>query len=48
MAMGRSARSRPFARHIHIRGAHGAFYFPVTTCILISVVLSLLWWLLNR
>ena len=33
---------------IHIRGAHGAFYFPVTTCILVSVVLSLLWWLINR
>ena len=33
---------------IRIRGAHGAFYFPVTTCILVSVVLSLLWWLINR
>jgi hypothetical protein len=33
---------------IHIRTAHGAFYFPLTTCILISVALSLLWWLINR
>jgi hypothetical protein len=33
---------------IHIRGTHGAFYFPITSCILISVVLSLLWWLINR
>jgi hypothetical protein len=33
---------------IHIRGAHSAFYFPITTCILVSVVLSLLWWLINR
>jgi Protein of unknown function (DUF2905) len=33
---------------IFIRGQHGAFYFPITTCILISVVLSLLWWLLHR
>ena len=30
---------------IFIRGQHGAFYFPITTCILVSVVLSLLWWL---
>jgi Protein of unknown function (DUF2905) len=33
---------------IHIRGAHGAFYFPITTCILVSIVLSLLWWLIHR
>lgn len=33
---------------IHIRGTHGAFYFPIATCILISVVLSLLWRLINR
>jgi Protein of unknown function (DUF2905) len=33
---------------IFVRGQHGAFYFPITTCILVSVVLSLLWWLLNR
>jgi hypothetical protein len=33
---------------IHIRGAHGSFYFPITTCILISVVLSLVLWLIKR
>jgi Protein of unknown function (DUF2905) len=33
---------------IFVRGEHGAFYFPITTCILVSVALSLLWWLLNR
>ena len=33
---------------INIRGANGAFYFPITTCILISVALSLLWWLFHR
>lgn len=27
---------------IRIEGEHGRFYFPVTTCLLLSVVLSLL------
>jgi hypothetical protein len=31
-----------------IRGEHGAFYFPITTCIVVSVVLSLLLWLISR
>jgi hypothetical protein len=33
---------------IVIRGRHGAFYFPVVTCILLSVILSLVAWLFNR
>jgi Protein of unknown function (DUF2905) len=33
---------------IFVRGEHGAFYFPITTCILVSVALSLLWRLINR
>jgi len=33
---------------IVIRGKNGAFYFPVVTCLLISVVLSLLMWLFGR
>lgn len=33
---------------IVIRGKNTSFYFPVVTCLLISVVLSLLMWLLNR
>jgi hypothetical protein len=33
---------------ILIRGKNGAFYFPVVTCLLISVVLTLVMWLLNR
>lgn len=24
------------------------FYFPLTTCLLVSVLLTLLWWLLSR
>ena len=32
---------------IYVRGEHGSFYFPVTTCILVSVVLSLVIWLMN-
>lgn len=33
---------------IVIRGKNTSFYFPVVTCLLISAVLSLLMWLLNR
>ena len=33
---------------IYIKGEHGSFYFPITTCILISVVLSLVIWLINQ
>jgi hypothetical protein len=30
------------------RGKNTVFYFPLTTCIVISVVLSLLFWLFGR
>jgi hypothetical protein len=30
------------------RGKNSIFYFPLTTCILISVVLSLIFWFLGR
>lgn len=30
---------------IRIEGKHGSFYFPVVTCILVSVILSLISWL---
>ena len=33
---------------IRIHGRNSSFYFPLTTCILISVVLSLVMWLLRR
>ncbi len=33
---------------IVIRGARGSFYFPIVTCILLSIVLSLLMWLFGR
>lgn len=33
---------------IVIRGKHSVFYFPVVTCLLISAVLSLVLWLMNR
>ena len=33
---------------IMIRGKHGAFYFPIVTCILISAILSLVMWLFSR
>ena len=32
---------------IAIEGKRGSFYFPVVTCILLSVVLTLLLWLLS-
>jgi hypothetical protein len=30
------------------RGKNSTFYFPLVTCIIISVVLSLVMWLINR
>ncbi|HEY8253723.1 MAG TPA: DUF2905 domain-containing protein [Rhizomicrobium sp.] len=33
---------------IVIRGEHGGFYFPLLTCLLISLVLSVLFWLIGR
>jgi hypothetical protein len=33
---------------IRLHGAHGAFYFPVVTCILISAALSFVLWLIDR
>jgi len=33
---------------IVIRGEHGGFYFPVVTCLLVSLVLSALFWLVGR
>lgn len=33
---------------ISIRGRHGTFYFPVVTCLLLSVLFSILMWLFQR
>jgi hypothetical protein len=33
---------------IVIRGRHSVFYFPLMTCLLLSLVLSLVMWVLNR
>jgi hypothetical protein len=33
---------------IYIQGRHSSFLFPLTTCILISVILSLVMYLLRR
>jgi len=33
---------------IRIEGRRGGFYFPIVTCLLISVVLSLISWLFSR
>ena len=30
------------------KGEHTTFYFPVVTCLLLSVALSLLFWLVSR
>jgi hypothetical protein len=41
----------PFGRlpgDIRIQGKNSSFYFPLTTCILISVLASLVMWLLRR
>jgi hypothetical protein len=33
---------------IVIRGKHSVFYFPLATCVLLSVMLSLILWLFSR
>jgi hypothetical protein len=33
---------------ILIQRGHSSFYFPVVTCIIVSVVLSLLFWLFRK
>lgn len=33
---------------IRIEGRRGGFYFPIVTCLLISVVLSLISWFFSR
>jgi len=33
---------------IRIEGKNGGFYFPVVTCLLLSVVLSLVMWLFGK
>jgi hypothetical protein len=33
---------------IRIQGKNSAFYFPITTCLLLSGLLSLVMWLLRR
>jgi hypothetical protein len=33
---------------IRIEGRRGGFYFPIVTCLILSVVLSLIGWLFNR
>jgi hypothetical protein len=30
---------------IAVQGEHGGFYFPIVTCIVISLVLSLIFWI---
>ena len=32
---------------IAVQGKHGSFYFPVVTCILLSVILTLILWLVQ-
>jgi hypothetical protein len=33
---------------VRIQTDHGGFYFPIVTCIVVSIVLSLVLWLLRR
>ena len=33
---------------IYIHGKNSTFYFPLTTCILVSVLLSLVMWIFRR
>jgi len=33
---------------IYVRGKHASFYFPIVTCLLLSVVFSFVIWLFRR
>ena len=33
---------------IAIRSEHGGFYFPIVTCLLISLLISAIFWLIGR
>jgi hypothetical protein len=33
---------------IYVQGKNSSFYFPLTTCILLSVILSLVMWIFRR
>jgi hypothetical protein len=33
---------------IYVQGKHGSFYFPLATCLLLSVAFSLILWLFRR
>jgi Protein of unknown function (DUF2905) len=33
---------------IHVEGSNYSFYFPLMTSLVVSVVLSVVWWLANR
>jgi hypothetical protein len=32
---------------IAYQGRHGSFYFPIVTCIVLSVALTLIFWIIN-
>ena len=32
---------------ISYQGKHGSFYFPIATCIVISIVITLVFWLIS-
>jgi len=32
---------------IAVKGRHGSFYFPIVTCIVLSLALTLLMWVVN-
>lgn len=32
---------------IAYQGRHGSFYFPIVTCIVVSVALTLIFWVIN-
>lgn len=37
-----------FPGDIFYRGRHGTFYFPIVTCVLLSVGLTLIFWIIGQ
>lgn len=32
----------------YVKGSNFSFYFPITTCIIVSVIISIVLWIFNR
>jgi hypothetical protein len=48
VAVAQQARAGRLPGDIAIERGNFTFYFPIVTCLIVSIVLSLVFWLMNR